>query len=72
VLAAKLPLGTDAQRRFEVTLRHAFRAISAAALMAALLLLYYIHPIAGWTTLAVLFIGTIVARRRKVDVALGE
>jgi hypothetical protein len=40
--------------------------------MAALLLLYYIHPIAGWTTLAALFVGTIVARRRKVNVALGE
>jgi CBS-domain-containing membrane protein len=40
--------------------------------MAALLLLYCIHPTAGWTTLTVLFVGTVVARRRKANVAVRE
>jgi hypothetical protein len=47
-----------------------FRLISLAVLMAALLLLYRIHPIAGWATLTALFVGALAARRRKLRVAV--
>lgn len=46
--------------------RRAFRAVSLIVILAALLLLYRIHPIAGWATLTMLALGTVVARRRKV------
>jgi len=40
--------------------------------MAALLLLYCTHPVAGWTTLTVLLVGTVVARRRKANATVQE
>ncbi len=43
----------------------AFRAVCLVVLMAALLLLYRIHPIAGWATLTMLAIGTAVVRHRR-------
>lgn len=55
-----------------MTLRRIFRAISLVVVMAVLLLLYRIHPIAGWATLAVLGLVTFVAHRRKVTAALAE
>jgi hypothetical protein len=55
-----------------VTVSRTFRAISIVALMAALLLLYRIHPIAGWTTLAVLLGGAVIAHRHKETVAVRE
>lgn len=50
-------------------LSRAFRAISLVVVLAALLLLYAIHPIAGWTTLTLLAAGTVVARHRKMKAA---
>ncbi len=60
------------QRRLLVNLQRAFRAVSLVVLMAALLLLYSVHPIAGWTTVAALGVGTIVARLRKMTAVVAE
>ncbi len=49
-----------------------FRTISLVALMAALLLVYRILPVAAWTTLVVLFAGTVVVHRRKARAALAK
>ena len=55
-----------------MTSRRVFRAISLVSILAALLLLYGIHPVAGWTTLAMLAVGTVVARRRRVREAVAK
>ena len=52
--------------------RRAFRVVSLFVIMAALLLLYRVHPIAGWATLTMLALGTVVARRRKVKPAVAK
>ncbi len=44
-----------------------FRLVSLVVLMAALLLLYRVHPVAGWTTLAMLALATVVAKCRKTS-----
>ncbi len=49
-----------------------FRLISLVVLMAALLLLYRVHPIAGWATLTMLAIGTVVARCRKTSKVIAD
>ncbi len=48
-----------------MTLHPVFRAVCLFVLMGALLLLYGIHPIAGWATLTMLAIGTVVVRCRR-------
>ncbi len=48
-----------------MTFHSAFRVISGAVLMATLVLIYRVHPIAGWATLTMLAVGTLIARRRK-------
>jgi hypothetical protein len=60
------------QRRFDVTFRRPFRIVSLIAIMAALLLLYRVHPFAGWSTLAVLGLGTFVARCRKASPVVAD
>ena len=55
-----------------MTLRRAFRAVSLVVIMAALLLLYRIHPFAGWATLTMLALGTAVARRRKMSKVIAD
>ncbi len=45
--------------------RRTFRVVSLVVLMAALLLLYRVHPIAGWSTLMMLALGTVIVRRRR-------
>jgi len=71
-LAWKLRCFNNAQRRFRVSQRRAFRVVSLFVIMAALLLLYRVHPIAGWATLTMLALGTVVARRRKVKPAVAK
>ena len=44
-----------------------FQVVAFLALMAALLLLYGLHPIAGWAALTLLGVGTIVVHRRKTS-----
>jgi len=41
-----------------------FRAISLVAIMGALVLLYLVHPVAGWTTLTVMGGMVVLGRRR--------
>ncbi len=55
-----------------MTVHRAFRAVSLVVIMAALLLLYRVHPIAGWATLTTLALGTAVARRRKVKALVAD
>jgi Flp pilus assembly protein TadB len=40
--------------------RRFFRFVAAVALMAALLLLYVAHPVAGWATIVALFVLRVV------------
>jgi len=44
-----------------------FQVVAFLALMAALLLLYGLHPIAGWAALTLLGVGTIVVHRRRTS-----
>ncbi len=42
------------------------RTVSVVVIMAALLFLYRLHPVAGWSTLATLAVGAVfVGSRRK-------
>jgi hypothetical protein len=41
-----------------------FRAISVTAIMAALLVLYRVHPVVGWSTLATLAVGLVALGHR--------
>ncbi len=55
-----------------MTSRRAFRATWLVVILAALLLLYGVHPVAGWSTLAMLALGTVVVRRRKMGAAVAK
>jgi hypothetical protein len=55
-----------------VIFSRAFRVVSLIAIMAALLLLYRIHPVAGWVTVTMLALGTVVGRRRKVKPVVAD